>query len=178
MSPPTKTKAELYKRYPLSSIVIYNGATILHFLLGGVGIIVGYNFSAWAGYLFGGLYFVFSFAEMYLLMPLVVCPNCVYFKMEDSLCISGLNIFSRKIGKEGEQGNFPKRAEGKGTEHSHEGAEFLHLLEGSISINLGDEEHILRVGDSVYFDSSEPHSYAGRSKKPARAIVITTPPRP
>jgi hypothetical protein len=105
-------KAKLYLRYPLSSVFIYNGSTILHFLLGGIGIALGYSFSSWAGYTFGVLYFVASFVEMYVMMPLTVCPNCVYFRAKDSLCISGLNILSKQIAKEGDPNNFPKRSEG------------------------------------------------------------------
>lgn len=106
-----RVKAKVYARYPLSSILIYNGTTVLHFLLGGFGIILGYNFS-WIAYLFGSLYLAFSFAEMYVIMPLTVCPNCVYYRMNDSLCISGLNVISKKIAKEGDLKDFPKRAEG------------------------------------------------------------------
>ncbi|MCJ7783521.1 MAG: hypothetical protein MUP41_06275 [Desulfobacterales bacterium] len=106
------TKAELYSRYPLSSVLIYNGSTILHFLLGGIGIALGYSFSPWVGYTFGILYFVFSFVEMYVIMPLTVCPNCVYFRVKDSLCVSGLNMLSKMIAKEGDLKDFPRRAEG------------------------------------------------------------------
>src|SRR5512147_424487 len=106
------TKAKLYSRYPLSSVLIYNGSTILHFLLGGMGIVLGYDFSSWAGYTFGILYLVFSLVEMYVVMPLTVCPNCVYYRAKDSRCISGLNILSKKIAKEGDLKNFPKRAQG------------------------------------------------------------------
>ncbi len=106
------TKAELYSRYPLSSVLIYNGSTILHFLLGGAGIALGYSFSSWVGYTFGTIYLVFSFVEMYMIMPLVVCPNCVYYRAEDSLCISGLNILSKRIAKEGDLKDFPRRAQG------------------------------------------------------------------
>ena len=100
----------MYTRYPLASILIYNGTTALHFLLGGLGIIIGYN--SWIGYLIGLLYLVFSFAEMYVHMPLKVCPNCVYYKLDNSICISGLNVVSRKIAKEGNTKNFPNRAKG------------------------------------------------------------------
>jgi hypothetical protein len=103
-------KVQMYTRYPLSSILIYNGTTITHYLLGGIGIILGYN--SWIGYLIGLLYIAFSFAEMYLHMPLKVCPNCVYYKLDNSLCISGLNIVSRKIAKEGNIKDFANRAKG------------------------------------------------------------------
>ena len=106
------TKAKLYSRYPLSSVVIYNGSTILHFLLGGIGIVLGYRFSSWAGYAFGILYLIFSFVEMYVVMPLTVCPNCVYYRAKDWLCVSGLNVLSKKIAKEGDLKGFARRAEG------------------------------------------------------------------
>ncbi len=106
------TKAKLYIRYPLSSVLLYNGITILHFLLGGIGIALGYGSSSWTGYTCAALYCVLSFAEMYLLMPITVCPNCVYYRAKNSLCISGLNLLSKKIAKEGDLRNFSRRAEG------------------------------------------------------------------
>lgn len=112
MDSEAKGKAKLYSRYPWSSVFIYNGSTILHFLLGGIGIILGYGFSSWAGYTFGVLYLIFSFIEMYVVMPLAVCPNCVYYRAKGSLCISGLNILSQKIAKEGNLKDFPRRAKG------------------------------------------------------------------
>ena len=49
---------------------------------------------------------------MYVLMPLKVCPNCAYFRLNNSLCISGLNVASRKVAKEGNVKDFPERAKG------------------------------------------------------------------
>ena len=49
---------------------------------------------------------------MYIIMPLTVCPNCVYYKIENALCISGLNVVSKKIAKEGNPKDFSRRAEG------------------------------------------------------------------
>ncbi len=105
-----KESAKLHTRYPLSSVFIYNGATVVHYVLGGIGIILGY--ASWVGYLVGSLYLAFSFVEMYVHMPLKVCPNCVYYKLDSSLCISGLNVISRKIAKEGNVEAFPNRAKG------------------------------------------------------------------
>jgi len=72
---------------------------------------------------------------------------------------------------------FPKPSARDGYEHQHDGAEFLHLLEGALAIRVTGQEYELEAGDSVYFDGSEPHSYRGTSRKPAKAVVITTPPR-
>ena len=72
---------------------------------------------------------------------------------------------------------FPKRAEDEVTEHLHDGAELLHVTDGSLAVHYEDEDHVLKAGDTVYFDPSEPHSYRGLSKNPAKAVIITTPPR-
>lgn len=72
---------------------------------------------------------------------------------------------------------FPKRAAGEVSEHFHEGAEFLYVLEGSLVIHFQGEDYELRTGDSLHMDSSEPHSYRGTGKTGARAVVITVPPR-
>jgi hypothetical protein len=106
----TRKKPDLYTRYPLANILIYNGATIAHYVLGGIGIILGYG--SWIGYFLGSIYLAFSFTEMYVHMPLKVCCNCVYYKLDNSLCISGLNIVSRRIAKEGSAKAFSNRAKG------------------------------------------------------------------
>jgi transcriptional regulator with XRE-family HTH domain len=72
---------------------------------------------------------------------------------------------------------FPKREESGVHEHMHDGAEFVFLLEGSLGIRFEGEEHRLKAGDSLYFDSSEPHAYRGLGKALARAVVVTSPPR-
>jgi len=105
-----KTSSMLYTRYPFTSVLIYNGVTILHFLLGGTGLVFGYG--SWLGYLLGSIYLAFSFIEMYLLMPFKVCPNCPYYKLDNSFCVSGLNIVSRRLAKEGNIKDFQKRAQG------------------------------------------------------------------
>jgi hypothetical protein len=107
----SSNRAEIYTRYPISSILIYNGVTFLHFLLGGIGIALGYGLSD-ASYLFGALYLAFAFVQMYVLMPLTVCPNCVYFSTDDALCTSGLNVISQKIARPGDPKDFPNRARG------------------------------------------------------------------
>ncbi len=70
---------------------------------------------------------------------------------------------------------FPESASAPSQEHFHDGAEFLFVLEGDLAICYQGEEHLLTAGDSVYFDSSEPHSYRGVTA--TKAIVISTPPR-
>ncbi len=63
------------------------------------------------------------------------------------------------------------------TEHSHDGSEFLYVLEGDLNIRFQGQDHALHSGDSLYMDSSEPHSYRAIGEAGARAVVITIPPR-
>ena len=72
---------------------------------------------------------------------------------------------------------FPRRGPTEVTEHFHEGAEFFHVLEGSLTIRYGGQDYPLQTGDSVYFDSAEPHCYRGTSRQPAKALVVVAAPR-
>jgi transcriptional regulator with XRE-family HTH domain len=74
--------------------------------------------------------------------------------------------------------DFPRRDAKSDRPHTHEGSEFVHVLVGSLTINYQSEDYVLNAGDSVYFDASEPHSYAGRTDESTRAIVITSLARP
>jgi transcriptional regulator with XRE-family HTH domain len=64
---------------------------------------------------------------------------------------------------------------GKARLHHHPGVEFLSILRGRLELHIGTEDHILESGDSIYFDSSLPHSYRRASQKPCSAIVVTVP---
>ena len=86
--------------------------TVLHFALGGLGIILGLSFAPLVSQALAIVYLVFAFGEMYWLMPLVVCPNCVYVRRADGRCISGMNVVSRRIAQIGDVNQLAKRAEG------------------------------------------------------------------
>ena len=59
---------------------------------------------------------------------------------------------------------------------SHEGEEFLFLLEGELEYKLENEVITLKKGDSLYFDSKTPHAFRGIGKiKPKAVVVIYTP---
>lgn len=57
--------------------------------------------------------------------------------------------------------------------HQHPGGEFLYVLRGTLSLHVGDEEHVLEPDDSVYFDSSVPHGYRRHGPRVCNAIVVT-----
>jgi quercetin dioxygenase-like cupin family protein/DNA-binding XRE family transcriptional regulator len=58
--------------------------------------------------------------------------------------------------------------------HAHPGAELLYVIEGQVTVTVGDEPHLLRAGDSMYFDASVPHEYTRAGRKTCRAVVVTT----
>ena len=58
--------------------------------------------------------------------------------------------------------------------HQHPGVEFLYVLQGALSVKIAGDDHALDVGDSIYFDSSQPHGYERRGKKATTAVVVTT----
>ena len=64
---------------------------------------------------------------------------------------------------------------GKTRPHQHAGGEFIYTLQGTLCVSVNDEEHLLRAGDSMYFDSSLPHSYRRAAGGRCTAIVVATP---
>lgn len=61
----------------------------------------------------------------------------------------------------------------KAHRHHHQGAEFIYVMNGRLIVSVGEEDHELEPGDSMYFDPSVPHSYRREGKGPAQAIVVT-----
>ena len=69
--------------------------------------------------------------------------------------------------------DFQPIAPDKARVHFHPGIEFLYLMNGELALKIGTEEYQLQEGDSVYFDSSIPHSYRGAGKKKCDGLVVT-----
>ncbi len=55
---------------------------------------------------------------------------------------------------------------------THEGEEFLHVVEGKVVFELDDELLNLEAGDSIYFDAEIPHCLRNDSKKDAKVICV------
>jgi len=55
---------------------------------------------------------------------------------------------------------------------SHDGEEFLHVLEGTLEFRSADQVHVLEPGDSIYFESDIGHSFRCLSKNSAKALVV------
>jgi transcriptional regulator with XRE-family HTH domain len=59
----------------------------------------------------------------------------------------------------------------------HQGYDFGVLIEGRLVLRLGFDEHELRAGDSVHFDTTRPHVYVNDADEPARGVwfALRTP---
>jgi transcriptional regulator with XRE-family HTH domain len=60
---------------------------------------------------------------------------------------------------------------------SHEGEEFIYLLEGILEFRTEGEHYVLYPGDSLYFESSIPHAYRALERRNARALTVIYPTR-
>jgi transcriptional regulator with XRE-family HTH domain len=66
-------------------------------------------------------------------------------------------------------------APGKRTkEAKHVGEEWLHVLDGAITLTLVGEDLALGAGDSVQFDSSRTHGLANDGDDPATVLIVST----
>lgn len=64
-----------------------------------------------------------------------------------------------------------------GDAYSHEGEEFIYVLQGKFEIWLDEVEHyVLRPGDSLYFPSTQAHHWINPGKTETKLLWINTPP--
>jgi mannose-6-phosphate isomerase-like protein (cupin superfamily) len=56
--------------------------------------------------------------------------------------------------------------------NTHPGQEFNYVLEGRLLISIGDHEVELGPGDSIYYDSGEPHGMKAQGGKRARFLAL------
>jgi quercetin dioxygenase-like cupin family protein len=53
--------------------------------------------------------------------------------------------------------------------------EFILVVQGSLGLRVGTDEHVLGAGDSVYFESTVPHAYRRVAGRTCSAVVVTAP---
>ena len=61
---------------------------------------------------------------------------------------------------------------------SHVGEEFIHVLDGSLRLELkGSPVRVLHAGDSAYYKAEQPHLFGNASSdKPLRILCVDAPP--
>ena len=105
----------------------------------------------------------------------------VSFSTKDEKTREHLNFFSLAQDKSGRHME-PFIVEIEPAEESdyklstHEGEEFLYVLEGSVEINYGKETYRINPGDSIYMDSVVEHNVHAADNKPAKILAVVYTP--
>jgi transcriptional regulator with XRE-family HTH domain len=55
---------------------------------------------------------------------------------------------------------------------SHDGQEFIFVLDGEMEVVVGDVRDVLKSGDAVYYDSTSTHLVKAHGDKPAKILAV------
>lgn len=55
---------------------------------------------------------------------------------------------------------------------THDGQEFIYVLEGEMEVLVDDTREVLRPGDAVYYDSTSTHLVRAKGDKPAKILAV------
>ena len=55
---------------------------------------------------------------------------------------------------------------------SHDGEEFIYVLEGTLEFRTVDRIEVLNTGDAIYIESDVSHSFRCINNKPAKALAV------
>jgi len=70
---------------------------------------------------------------------------------------------------------FPNEKQERLKGYSHEGEEFIYVLEGILTLVLSDREEVLYPGDSAHYSSQSLHNWGNNTSKKTRIIAVGTP---
>ena len=59
---------------------------------------------------------------------------------------------------------------------SHEGEEFIYVMEGVVEVAYGKKHHVIEAGDSIYYDSIVPHHVHGYNGQAAKILAVVYTP--
>ena len=59
---------------------------------------------------------------------------------------------------------------------THTGEELIHILKGVVEIRISADRHLLKEGDSIHFQSREPHTIRNIGDGHSRILWVASPP--
>ena len=59
---------------------------------------------------------------------------------------------------------------------SHEGEEFIYVMEGVIEVSHGKKNHVIKAGYTIYYDSIVPHHVHGYNGQAAKILAVVYTP--
>lgn len=103
----------------------------------------------------------------------------IYFSgLEDNTVKNNLQFYSLGAGKPDrnmEPFIIAMQADENFELSSHEGEEFIYVLQGKIELIYGKKNHILKSGDSLYYDSVVPHHLHAKTEEALILAVLYNP---
>lgn len=58
---------------------------------------------------------------------------------------------------------------------THDGEEFIFVMEGEIELAINGDTYLLKKGDSIYFFANSPHTIRGVGPKKPKALIVLYP---
>jgi transcriptional regulator with XRE-family HTH domain len=58
--------------------------------------------------------------------------------------------------------------------YRHDGEEWIYVLSGQLTVDLGDERHVLESGDSIHFDATIGHRLSANGADNVEAILVAS----
>jgi len=58
--------------------------------------------------------------------------------------------------------------------HSHDGAEFIFVLSGTLAVDIDGDVKVLDQGDALHFEAATPHTYRREGRTPCTAVVVVS----
>ena len=67
---------------------------------------------------------------------------------------------------------------GKGQDKliTHEGEEYVFIIQGKLEVKVGKERYVLKAGDSICFDPSFPHTFNNIGEEEVIGVIAASPP--
>lgn len=80
----------------------------------------------------------------------------------------GINAFKQILPVSGAASSRPSMG-------THEGYEWLYVLDGTLLLALGDQDFTLHTGEAAEFDTRTPHGFANLGPRPLELLIIFGP---
>eukprot|EP01022_Parablepharisma_sp_SALTPOND_P029012 TRINITY_DN72303_c0_g1_i1.p2 TRINITY_DN72303_c0_g1~~TRINITY_DN72303_c0_g1_i1.p2 ORF type:complete len:100 (+),score=26.41 TRINITY_DN72303_c0_g1_i1:313-612(+) len=61
-------------------------------------------------------------------------------------------------------------------DYHHVGEEFGLVLEGELTLRLGEDVYQVPADSSFYYSSTQPHAWTNEAEVPCRVVWVVTPP--
>ena len=59
--------------------------------------------------------------------------------------------------------------------YNHHGEEFIYVIEGVLTLKVGNREYVMHPGDSVQIHSEEDHNWTNRTSKITKFLAVNVP---